>query len=264
MDPPKREENPFSFKHFLNRDACNGSQNTGAKPKVYTSPSYPDASFSCSDYSQNSSARNLASNPEMASALPDFVQDHLVVEQCYLRDSGPSNIAVAIENLPDFAVNRDCNSPIEAVGGVSPQSDDFKSYLRNGPSRSRNSRVDNVPLDLPDFELRSPAEGIPFDLPRVDGGCGVGANGGQADVTQPSVSKSLPDFLSDGPIRGGHLNSSQPPDSTTMDFPEHFTEEQRVIIFICKAVSFDWFHMWQLLKWYFFLYYSLLFFSYRQ
>jgi len=44
--------------------------------------------------------------------------------------------------------------------------------------------VDYVSLDLPDFELRSPAtEGIPFDLPRVDGGCGVGANGGQADVT---------------------------------------------------------------------------------
>jgi len=47
----------------------------------------------------------LASNPEMAAALPYFIQDHLV-EQGYLEDSGPSNIGVAIENLPDFAVNR--------------------------------------------------------------------------------------------------------------------------------------------------------------
>lgn len=40
--------------------------------------------------------------PELASVLPDFVQDHLVVEQCYLADSGST---LDIDNLPDFALS---------------------------------------------------------------------------------------------------------------------------------------------------------------
>ncbi|KAG8301687.1 retrograde transport, endosome to plasma membrane [Homalodisca vitripennis] len=83
-DHPRREENPFSFKHFLNRDVSGG-----ARPKVFPSKS--------------PSTPRLIANPELTSGLPDFVQDHLVIEQCYLNQ--PSQpLSVDMNNLAEFGL----------------------------------------------------------------------------------------------------------------------------------------------------------------
>lgn len=41
---------------------------------------------------------------EYPSVLPDFVQDHLVIEQCYLNLDGVNK--PDLDNLPDFTLNR--------------------------------------------------------------------------------------------------------------------------------------------------------------
>lgn len=94
---PKREENPFSFKHFLNRDNSN-YQHQGARPKIYTPQSH--VPIDLGDTTENHQPRITS---EFSSALPDFVQDHLVIEQCYLgNDASPKDLAVDLDNLPDF------------------------------------------------------------------------------------------------------------------------------------------------------------------
>ncbi|KAK3911910.1 Endosome-associated-trafficking regulator 1 [Frankliniella fusca] len=209
---PRREENPFSFKHFLSRESANGqsgSHSTGAKPKVFTSPTSthpPDI-----DYNRTSSNRSFTANPDLASALPDFVQDHLVVEQCFLRDNASSALSVDLDNLPDFTVNKDLSNGPSL--GARPRHPNYNNYNRRR-ERSQNNSMEGVPLDLPSISsppsaLDLPSAGVlPFDLPLVrDGGASnvPGNNSSSSSPVQPSVSKSLPDFLSDGPIRGGHL-----------------------------------------------------------
>lgn len=211
-EAPRREENPFSFKHFLSRENVNGQSgchNTGAKPKVFTSPTSSHAPDL--EYGRNSSARTFTANPDLASALPDFVQDHLVVEQCFLRDNASSALSVDLDNLPDFAVNKDISNGLSM--GARPRHTNYNNFCRRR-ERSQNDSMEGVPLDLPSVSsppsaLDLPGSGVlPFDLPLVrDGNASnvSGSNTPSSSPIQPSVSKSLPDFLSDGPIRGGHL-----------------------------------------------------------
>lgn len=79
--PHRREENPFSFKRFLNQDR-------GARRKEYSPDGTPV----------------LVKASEMSSMLPDFVQDHLVVEQSYM--SSPSHHAPIPFDLPSSAEDR--------------------------------------------------------------------------------------------------------------------------------------------------------------
>lgn len=96
----RRDSNPFSFKAFLK----NGTQqtnyhNTGARPKVYSSPtSSPGSVFDKDNAGSVYSARN-------PTELPDFVQDHLVIEQCYLNHEAAQPVLPDVDNLPDFALN---------------------------------------------------------------------------------------------------------------------------------------------------------------
>lgn len=209
IEAPRREENPFSFKHFLSRETANGagsSHNTGARPKVYTSPTAshpPDL-----DFSRNSSTRNFAANPDLASALPDFVQDHLVVEQCFLRDGASSTLSVDLDNLPDFAISKDTSSSIS--GNSRPRHSNHSSFGRRR-EHNQNNGIDGIPLDLPSAssprDVSAPGV-LPFDLPLVrdvNTASATGNSSPSGSPVQPTVSKSLPDFLSDGPIRGGHL-----------------------------------------------------------
>ncbi|CAG9762836.1 unnamed protein product [Ceutorhynchus assimilis] len=125
----KRDENPFSFKHFLRDPASTSSNNyqsLGARPKVYNNRE---------NRSRQVEPRKIN---EISSALPDFVQDHLVIEQCYNLD------------WPNFAQGDPNNEP----------------------------------------KLEEP---IPLDLPGLS-------------------TKSLPDFLTDGPVR-----TTEPP--TTIEPP---------------------------------------------
>lgn len=142
-DTIRREENPFSLKHFLSRES-----HGGARPKVYPTPTPPP-----------SPSPRLMSGSEVTSGLPDFVQDHLVIEQCYLGQGlAQQHLSVDLDSISQFA---------------------------GFPGHNYGSGQD-----------------LPFDLTsRPDLG------------QQPEVgtSKSLPDFLSDGPIRNERGQPSPPP-----------------------------------------------------
>jgi hypothetical protein len=261
-DMPKREENPFSFKHFLKRDAGNNYHSTGARPKVYSNLASegfghltPESSDSDPGLYSRSTTPCHAGTPELTSVLPDFVQDHLVVEQCYLNHSDSSNtpqIAVDLENLLDFTVNSTTQACEKSDGGSignnrnrsqqwnepkRTHSDVLQSDIpfdltdttsnENLPKNVRNGS-ESVPLDLPSFD-GSPGEsmgrsaipggGFPFDLPLVSeakGGTVCTSSGVRSGVQigEVGVSKSLPDFLSDGPIHSDRHNGvDQPSDS---------------------------------------------------
>lgn len=144
-DGPKREENPFSFKHFLKND--NSSyQHQGARPKIYT----PQPSVELNHPSINNENHQPRISSEFSSALPDFVQDHLVIEQCYLgNDASPKDITVDLDNLPDFTPDKS-----------NPR---WKENSRINNER-RNGTPTNLPLDLP----ARPRVEFPLDLPLTE------------------------------------------------------------------------------------------------
>lgn len=243
----RREENPFSFKKFLNQDSSKG-----ARRKEY-SPNLPSPESS-SKHSFNSEMNSrLVNTPEMSSVLPDFVQDHLVIEQCYLSGSG-STIDIDnlnLQNLPDlnlehrdldFTLNLDRNTS----NSVSNNLPDFA--LNTDKSRTFENNCD----DLPDFTVNnrktiqrnetieashlnrhrihiSSSPSVPLDLPLYDEPDGMPNASDSSDGPLPfdlpipaeernnsskrnseTVSKSLPDFLSDGPIRQERMEESNP------------------------------------------------------
>lgn len=82
-DDSRREESSISFRRFLQN---NGHNNRSVHPDL----------FSCSR--QDRSNEGAAIDPENPD-LPDFVQDHIAVEQIYFNNTAP----LASANLPDFA-----------------------------------------------------------------------------------------------------------------------------------------------------------------
>lgn len=145
-DQPKKEDNPFSFKHFLRSD--NNYQSQGARPKVYCE-GRPVSSISDLDLRQSKEVKQTRIVPEFSSALPDFVQDHLVIEQCYL---GKDSYNSSVDNLPDFAPSR------ASVGINRLNVDSSESFDRCG------SNDISIPLDLP----ARPQADFPLDLPRAE------------------------------------------------------------------------------------------------
>lgn len=180
-----REDNPFSFKHFLRSDSAT-YQNKGARPKVYNTD---NRSLSVGGEGNHDSIPEIKSNhrivPEYSSALPDFVQDHLVIEQCYLGNTTNNLNHLEINNLPDFtqSANRTNFDSSHCLVDELPVKD-------NVP----------IPLDLP---LRP--DNFPLDLPVNPLSNGRGAEVGN--------SKSLPDFLADSHVNnqeGGQSNDHSP------------------------------------------------------
>lgn len=227
----RKEENPFSFRHFLKRDLSlpgnSTYENTGARPKVYantvqhsptkldihvdtrrdkqrsseiqakekqsdgnslrnsdntSSNSSVEIPFSVVDnsdskhnlYAESSDGSlfhrpNLASEPLGMPSLPDFVQDHILVEQAYLNSNGP--ISVDLDNLPDFTFNTNFNAGSSSSLGRRNKSGygnnrgyDYDAYMGVASTSSDagpSSR--NIPLDLPTgAEAAGP---VPLDLP---------------------------------------------------------------------------------------------------
>ncbi|XP_075225462.1 lethal (3) 04053 isoform X2 [Lycorma delicatula] len=179
---PRREETPISFKHFLNRDHSSLPATGGARPKIFSSSATNN--FPIRNTCSLPTPR-LVSNPELTSGLPDFVQDHLVIEQCYLSSNTQgSQISVDLDNLPDFAPvpNND-----QWNYNNSRQQADIPFDLTSGQrERVNDAPLAILPLDLP--------ESFPFDLPSASAEVGA--------------SKSLPDFLSDGPIHSDRRNDN--------------------------------------------------------
>lgn len=145
-EAPKREENPFSFKHFLNRESVSSNYHSqGARPKIYTPQPQPQV---LENHNVENHQPRITS--EFSSALPDFVQDHLVIEQCYLgNDSSPKDITVDLDNLPDFTPNKN---------GHSRWKDGRTNERRNANTPA------NLPLDLP----ARPRVEFPLDLPLTE------------------------------------------------------------------------------------------------
>ncbi|XP_012268711.2 uncharacterized protein LOC105693398 isoform X2 [Athalia rosae] len=230
---PRKKENPFSFKYFLKNDSHINHQHTGARPKIYPLPT--------ANAEVIHSPNEASVYPRNPVELPDFVQDHLVIEQCYLNhNAGPQPI-VEMENLPDFALNsmeqrnKQWSDPKKShAETLSDLSLDLTGSLERSERSDRDERVERTQhessslnasrrraLNLPNLESRigdphswSRPVGFPFDLqlpPAEDnnsntgGSVRSGSQTGEADVT-----KSLPDFLSDGPIhnRTGLPNES--------------------------------------------------------
>ncbi|XP_076274460.1 lethal (3) 04053 isoform X2 [Rhynchophorus ferrugineus] len=171
----RREDNPFSFKHFL-RDSTSSNKNyqsLGARPKVFRDNRPKNGT---PPETVKKTAHNSRSS-EFSSALPDFVQDHLVMEQCYLGNRTCSSPSYELD-LPDFTTTNNVNGHLNA-----------KSSPAGEP----------IPLDLPGLSIGNP---FPLDLP-------VTANvSGDLPRTTPvsevGNSQSLPDFLTDGPVRPGN------------------------------------------------------------
>lgn len=87
-------------------------------------------------------------------SLPDFVQDHILVEQAYLNSNGP--ISVDLDNLPDFTFNTSFNAGSSSSLGRRNNSNysgggrgyDYESYMGAASSSGESGQV-RVPLDLP-------------------------------------------------------------------------------------------------------------------
>ncbi|XP_077257976.1 lethal (3) 04053 isoform X2 [Temnothorax americanus] len=233
----RRDSNPFSFKAFLK----NGTQqtnyrNTGARPKVYSSTtSSPGISVLDEDNVGGGGGGGGVYSGRNPTELPDFVQDHLVIEQCYLNHENSQPVLPDVDNLPDFALNSVEQRQQSRLRGETKKNDsdalcdDLRSFdLTDTPHKglphrdhSASNATHSNHLDLPMFEDRldetAPSlprpehRGFPFDLPLPfrDSNPNINAtsrddlpSGGEA-----SVHKSLPDFLSDGPIRNRSTDS---------------------------------------------------------
>lgn len=117
----KTEENPFSFKHFLKNGSQTNYQNAGARPKVYTS---------ATPYNLE---KGSAVYPRNRTELPDFVQDHLVIEQYYLNHEPKQQTISDVDNLPDFTLN---------------SIEQWQTRLRNESKKSESSASCDLSFDL--------------------------------------------------------------------------------------------------------------------
>lgn len=223
------EGNPFSFKHFLRKASSSSSssissqtnyRNSGARPKVYSDTGNTGKS------SVDIDSVYVARNP---TELPDFVQDHLVIEQCYLNSNNNNNndgnndgaVSPAIpdiDNLPDFALNsisRAHRIDDNENATSSQQYDNFPNDLTGhrgrrpvgSVERQHNGFSDNLetigsfPLDLP-VQATNERDLNLQDRDRLTS-------------RDNNIPKSLPDFLSDGPILNRVVAPQQEPSITS-------------------------------------------------
>lgn len=159
---------------------------------------------------------------EFSAALPDFVQDHLVMEQWYhgLSNSPKSTspVSVDFEHLPDFTINNldggpDIGTNRSNIAYVD-LSNDLPLELNVSSNRNHNNRTPPrvasnpspiIPLDLPRQNNDIRREQAPPDLPPdiTEGQRGAFGYGSHSDMNRDQSSdkiQTLPDFLSDGPI----------------------------------------------------------------
>ncbi|XP_053973238.1 uncharacterized protein LOC128873586 isoform X1 [Hylaeus volcanicus] len=232
QDTIRREENPFSFKHFLKNGSQTNYYNAGARPKVYS----PLPTTSPNNLEKDSTV--YSRNP---TELPDFVQDHLVIEQCYLNHEPKQQAISDRDYLPDFAFSvEERQFRLESRITEPPMHDlpfDLTGSLDKGLTHTKQSVPNAVcatDLNLPVYDKPNTGSterpqpsgsckiilsidnyritrihiylyvyiifyhsGFPLDLP-IPGTESV--TGSDIAANETNVSKSLPDFLNDGPI----------------------------------------------------------------
>ncbi|KOC63726.1 Serologically defined colon cancer antigen 3 like protein [Habropoda laboriosa] len=201
------DENPFSFKHFIKSGSEMNYQNTGARPKIYSSPTP-------SPYNLEKDSAVYSRNP---TELPDFVQDHLVIEQYYLNCGLKQQPILDVDNLPDFALNsveqrqtRLRNESKKDESNACDFSFDLTESLDKGlphrnesvPNTSCSDHLSVFVRPITGSNERPEASGFPLDLPisvaEPDPGSNVSIR--DSGTNEGNVSKALPDFLNDGPI----------------------------------------------------------------
>ncbi|CAH1989595.1 unnamed protein product [Acanthoscelides obtectus] len=230
----RREDNPFSFKHFLRSDSNSGYQNKGARPKVYG-----ERRSASSDFVTNrppEPKQSVRMVPEFSSALPDFVQDHLVIEQCYLGNNPTNNYDLDVDNLPDFTPDRSSSRKCNSVDADNlPDFTPSRETRNSNGSRNANgsNSNDQVPLDLP---IRPP-DSFPLDLPLT------GSSSSRNSTSEVGNSKSLPDFLTDSAVctqKGEAMTAPHSPEGEVERLRHeleivrrHLTEKNR----LCESLS---------------------------
>ncbi|XP_034947456.1 uncharacterized protein l(3)04053 [Chelonus insularis] len=252
----KKEDNPFSFKHFLKKDSLPNYQNAGARPKVYFDRTHNNHSNPTS-LEESIGVETDGVYSRNPTELPDFVQDHLVIEQCYSnnQDVASSTQMIAdIDNLPDFALNSVESRPLKhRIEKKQSNIEDLPSELpRNLDKRSR----DGLSINNGSFESGSSGNfrrlnrnhqnsrefiepvNFPLDLPYGRGSTetnNVGKNTWNDTTNSPDgsindngIPKSLPDFLSDGPIRNrvvSQVESNAPVAAESSDIELNYVNE---------------------------------------
>ena len=172
----------------------------------------------------------MGGNSEFSAALPDFVQDHLVMEQWYntiITPKSVSPVSVEFENLPDFTIN---NIDPELTSRIHPANDMPFDLTYNSNTSARNrtpirNSSPTIPLDLPPSNLD-----MPPDLTENNASCM--SRGGQSfgipiyENQQPIADsiQRLPDFLYDGPIHSGRLDLSQ--DTPHFSSPDNINDSR--------------------------------------
>lgn len=148
------------------------------------------------------------------SILPDFVQDHLLMESYY--DHNETNMSPLSNdnfNLDSDAHSRENGHKISRNLSSDPP---FELSYNRSPNTNRRRGNQGIPLDLPSERHRP----MPSDLPPCDLMDGAGADvavqreetygpHNEPEITrdQAAIDKmqTLPDFLSDGPIYSGRI-----------------------------------------------------------
>lgn len=151
------------------------SDNTSSSSSVEIPFSVVDNSESKHNFYTNSADSkfyprpNLATEPLGMPSLPDFVQDHILVEQAYLNFNGP--ISVDLDNLPDFTFNTSYNAGSSSSLGRRPNNSygnsryDYESYMGAASTSNESGQASGsgIPLDLP--AGADAAVPLPLDLP---------------------------------------------------------------------------------------------------
>lgn len=138
------------------------------------------------------------------SVLPDFVQDHLLIEY-YNNSDSPSNNMSPISG-DDFGLDN-----CDALNG--PKRDPFELPYNRSPNNRRRNNQHSLPLDLPSLDRHHrPGSDLPPDLMDNAAGCDVAVQReetygphNEPEITRDQaaidkINQTLPDFLSDGPI----------------------------------------------------------------
>lgn len=151
-------------------------------------------------------SQNNVNNTSNSSILPDFVQDHLLMESYYNNnnDSPSANLSPL---SGDFSLGN-CDSMNHQNDSKHARNDPFELAYNRSPNSSRR----RIPLDLPSSSQRSAPTDLPPDLmelPCVGDGVAVQREETYGPHNEPEITRdqaaidkmqTLPDFLSDGLI----------------------------------------------------------------
>lgn len=167
-------------------------------------------------------SQSNVNNTSNSTMLPDFVQDHLLMEY-YNMNNNNSSANMSPVSGDDFSLGNDLVNHQDGSKSTRNMQNDLPfdlTFNRSPNSRRRGNHHPNIPLDLPANDLLQRT--VPSDLPPdLMEGSAAGSDG--VAVQREETSQTLPDFLSDGPIHSsGRL----------ADVATHSADEDNVSIII--------------------------------